>query len=194
MDTQRPQVRARVVEGDRRVVLVAGQQLAALAGRLASGGALAYRGEMLVGVIVALLQGPPVPRPETGPPPPPTTMPVTREYDAGPFRMTTTSFLAWRPVANRRFGFDVALQPIYIVDLEARLPVLRHLVIQLESAPALHSGLVAPVHARLQLKLPRNARIGLEQTLLGVFTAGLARQAGAFAVPTGPRAVFRMKF
>jgi hypothetical protein len=122
-----------------------------------------------------------------------TPVPAVREVEVGPFVMRTTQFLAWRPQQTRNFGWDIALQPVFLADFETKLPVLRHFMIQLESAPATSSQFVSVGHARLLLKLPRGARLGLEQSFIGAWTKGMPAT-GFFNGVRGPRVVFTTNF
>lgn len=145
-------------------------------------------GGMLAGLVALVVQSPV----QEGTPPISLT-PVVQEFEVGRLHVRSTKFLAPRSGMNWRFGWDFVLQPVYIVEIEARLPVLRRFVFEVESRPAIASGNVTPISTRLLLKLPRGSRIGIAGVLIGAFTAGM-RAAGVLLPVRGPRVVFSMKF
>ncbi|MBZ5712127.1 hypothetical protein [Nannocystis pusilla] len=116
-----------------------------------------------------LVQAPPLPPPMTAPP---------REWDlAGVFVLKQEKFLTWEPSIdlNRPFrGWDYELKPVWRLELTPTHPLLAHVSLGLDSAPAAGKeiGLLRP---KLQLRVPgTEVRLGVQTTVLAFFTPALA--------------------
>lgn len=108
---------------------------------------------------------------------PPITPPPTERVLAGAFVLKTEQFLRWQPVYNLRTGWDVALRPVFLVELSPLRPrALQGLALALESTPAsgvpFELGIVRP---RLQYQPPDSrTKVGVELPIAAGYSPGLS--------------------